>query len=400
MRMKRYIKTSQAITHNPRMPIRLLAGACAALLLAACATAPAPALPAPAPPPASALGPATDAPGQPAAGVGEAWESARTPEEELDSLATWTAPDGAMWLIASAKSTHRLLVYDAATGRELRRFGSRGSAPGQFDRPNGLAVFGDQLFVVERDNHRVQVFNLPGLEPLGSFGDDVLRSPYGIWLNETEPGELEAYVTDSFMYGKHFDVLPQLSEMDQRVRRFRVQFDQLGRLRVAYGGAFGDTTAAGALRIVESIAGDAGNDRLLVADESRGDGDTRRGSTLREYDLGGRPSGRSLPDGSFAAEAEGVALWACPDGGGYWIAVDQLAPLTRFHLFDRGTLQPAGTFQGRTTAHTDGIALDAIASARFPGGALYAVSDDASVTAFDLRDVAATLGLADRSCTD
>ena len=76
-----------------------------------------------------------------------------------------------------------------------------------------------------------------------------------------------------------------------------------------------------------------------------------------------------------------------------------MAPLTRFHLFDRDTLRAAGTFQGTATAHTDGVALDATATPRFPGGALYAVNDDASVTAFDLRDVAAALGL-DRNCTE
>ena len=358
----------------------LVAGAFAALLLSACAVAPPRS--APAETAASAVAP-------PIRHIDEAWVSAPTPAEELDSLATWTTEDGATWLIASGKSSHRLVVYDGDTGARLRTFGGPGSGPGQFDRPNGLAVFGDHLFVVERDNHRVQVFTLPDFTVLGSFGDDVLRSPYGIWLNETEPDELEAYVTDSFMYGKHFDVVPPLAELDQRVRRFRVQFDQAGRLRAHYGGAFGDTHEQSALRMVESIAGDPANDRLLVADE-----DTRHASTLREYTFDGEYTGHSLPQDSFAAEAEGVALWTCPGGGGYWIAVDQLAPLTIFHLFDRVTLAPRGSFQGAVTAHTDGVALHAIASTRFPGGALYAVHDDEAVAAFDLRDVAATLGLA------
>ena len=378
------------------MPNHLLAGLCAALLLTACAT---PVIPDATPVPTEAA--ATTGPrGLPLLrDVAEAWESREFPEEELDSLATWATPDGGIWVIASAKSTHRLVVYDGDTGERLRSFGDRGAAPGQFTRPNGLAVFGDLLFVVERDNHRVQVLSLPGFEPIGSFGDAELRSPYGIWLDETEPGELQAYVTDSFMYGERFDVVPPLHELAQRVRRYRVQFDHSGRMRTRYAGAFGDTHRDSALHRVESIGGDPANDRLLVADESRDGSDGGRGSTLREYTLGGRYTGHSLPEGSFAAEAEGVALWSCPDGGGYWIAVDQLAPLTRFHLFDRDTLRAAGTFQGTATAHTDGVALDATATPRFPGGALYAVNDDASVTAFDLRDVAAALGL-DRNCTE
>ncbi|MGN6112868.1 MAG: phytase [Luteimonas sp.] len=378
------------------MPIRPLAGACAALLLAACATAPRDTAPLAPPPPANA----PDVPFAPVAKtVPEAWESAKTPAEELDSLATWTTPEGGTWLIASAKSMHRLVVYDAQDGRELRTVGGKGDGPGQFNRPNGVAVFGDRLFVVERDNHRVQVFALPSFAPVGSFGVDVLRSPYGIWLNETEPDEYEAYVTDSFMYGPRYDVLPKFDELDKRVHRFRVQFDQAGRLRVSDNGTFGDTAPATALRIVESIAGDPAASRLMIADESRSDDQGHRGSTLQEYTFDGRPTGRSMPQGSFAAEAEGVALWSCPDGDGYWIAVDQLAPLTTFHLFERDTLAPVGSFQGKATAYTDGIALDATASRRFPGGALYAVDNDVAVTAFDLRDVAATLGL-DPSCVN
>lgn len=382
--------------HNSRMPIRPLAGACAALLLAACASTPAPSPQASTAVAAEAAAeqaptalPSAHAPLE----IAEAWISEPMPSEELDSLATWTSENGDTWLIASAKSTHRLVVHDAATGALLRTVGGRGQAPGQFLRPNGLAVFADRLYVVERDNHRVQVLSLPGFEPVGTFGEDVLRSPYGIWLNETEPGELQAYVTDSFMYGARYDVVPPYEELDQRVRRFRVQTDQDGRLRAIYTGAFGDTAPATALRMVESLAGDPAGNRLMIADESRSDDDGHRGSTLREYTLDGDPTGRSMPQGSFAAEAEGVVLWNCPDGGGYWIAVDQLAPLTIFHLFDRLTLEPRGSFQGRTTAFTDGVALDGTASARFPGGAVYAVSNDISVTAFDLRDVVAGLGL-------
>src|SRR5690606_1860314 len=150
-------------------------------------------------------------------------------------------------------------------------------------------------------------------------------------------------------------------------------------------GSFGDTSEAGALHMVESLAGDPANDRLLVADESTHARDRR--SNLREYTLAGRYTGRSLPEGSFDAEAEGVALWACGDRG-YWIAVDQLTPLTRFHLFDRRTLAWRGTWSGRVTADTDGIALHPEPTRAFPHGALFAVDQDKAVAAFDLRDVA------------
>jgi 3-phytase len=373
---------------SPMTP-RLMTAALACLLLAACAATAPPRGAAPAS--ATAVGPARSAP-KPLV-IAERYVSAESPQDELDSLATWTTEDGRTWLIASAKSSHRLVVFDADSGERLRTVGSEGEGPGQFKRPNGVAVHGDHLFVVERDNHRVQVLTLPGFEVVGTFGASELRSPYGLWLTETEPDELEVYLTDSFMYGKKFDQVPPFAELDQRVRRYRVQFDQAGRLVTQYAGAFGDTREASALRMVESIAGDPANDRLLIADEDR-----RHESTLREYSFSGRYTGRSLPQDSFGAEAEGVALWSCPDGGGYWVAVDQLAPLTVFHLFDRVTLAPLGSFHGSLTARTDGVALHAAATPSFPGGALFAVHDDKAVTAFDLRDVARALGL-QSACT-
>jgi 3-phytase len=326
--------------------------------------------------------------------VPERYVSVNSPGDEFDSLATWPAPDGHTWLIATAKSSHTLAVFDADSGERLRAVGGLGDAPGRFRRPNGIAVFGDHVFVVERDNHRVQVLSLPDFVPQGSFGADDLRSPYGIWIDETGPDEYEAYVTDNFMEGARFDVVPPLAQLDRRVHRYRVEFDDAGKLSARADGHFGSTDAADALRIVESIAGDPAQQRLLIADE-----DTRHESTLREYGFDGRPSGRRIAPGAFEEEAEGIALWSCGTDAGYWIAVDQRYPRTRFLVFDRTTLAPRGVFTGEVVAHTDGIALHAAATTQFPFGALFAVHDDKAVAAFDLGDVTRALGL-DSACTD
>ncbi len=332
--------------------------------------------------------------------VAEAFVSAESPtRDELDSLATWRHPDGTVWLIATAKSSHRLVVFDADTGARLREFGEKGSEPGQFMRPNGIAVHGDRLFVVERDNRRVQVLSLPDFRPLGSFGEAQMRAPYGLWLNPMQAGgstdavadTVEIYVTDSFMLGERFDVIPPLKQLDQRVRRYRLRFDAEGGFAAESQGHFGDTGEADALRIVESIAGDAAHNRLLIADEYRPQ------STLREYTLAGRATGRQVPDDTFAFEAEGVSLWTCKRDKGYWVSVDQLSPLTVFHVFDRKTLTRIGSITGKTVAATDGITLRTAASKQFPKGALFAVHQDKSVAAFDLRDIVKALKL-DRGC--
>jgi 3-phytase len=347
--------------------------------------------------PASAKRPASDAapPSTPHSApvvVPEAYVSAESPGDELDSLATWRHPDGKTWLIATAKSSHQLVVFDADTGERLRAVGGKGSLPGQFKRPNGIATLGDRLLVVERDNRRVQVFSLPDFAPVSSFGSDELRAPYGLWLNPDADGRgADLYVTDSFMYGERFDQLPPMAELDQRVRRYRLSFPAEGGVRAEARGHFGDTGERNALRIVESIAGDPAHDRLLIADEYHPK------STLREYTLAGKATGRQLPEDTFSFEAEGVALWSCRRGKGYWVSVDQLAPLTVFHVFDRKSLRRVGSITGRTVATTDGIALRSEGNARFPSGALYAVHADKSVAAFDLRDVIAALKL-DRDC--
>lgn len=352
----------------------LLGGLCAALL-AACSTAPLHTSTPPAPPPKTAAD----------AIVREAWVSDPVAGDELDSLAAWPTEDGQIWLIATAKASHQLVLYDADSGQRLRTVGAPGSAVGQFNRPNGIAVFGDLLFVAERDNHRVQAFRLPEFAPLGAFGGDVLRAPYGLWVHETAPGELELFVTDSFMADFRTMTLPPMAELDGRVKRFQVRVEDGGKLETRLLGQFGDTGAAGALRMVESIAGDPAHRRLLIAEEDR-----RVGSTLRDYTLAGRYSGHSLP--VFDADAEGVALWACSADAGYWIAVDQLTP-TRFRVFDRATLAPAGVFSGQVTSNTDGETVYAMPTRRFPAGALFALHNDVSLAAFDLRDIAGALDL-------
>lgn len=348
--------------------------ACMALLLAACASPSVHHSRPPAPAPITAAD----------ATVREAWISAPVTGDELDSVAAWPTEDGSLWLIATAKSSHRLAVYDGDTGERLRTVGGPGSAPGQFNRPNGIGVFGDVVFVAERDNHRVQALRLPDFQPLAIIGADVLKVPYGLWVEETGPGELELFVTDSFMADFKTGLLPPLKELDQRIKRFHVRVHG-DRIEAELVSTFGSTDEAGALRMVESIAGDPAFDRLLIADEDR-----RVGSTLRDYTLSGRYRHFSLP--TFDADAEGVALWACTADRGYWIAVDQLSP-TLFRVFDRATLEPRGIFRGEEVANTDGETIHAAPSRRFPAGALFALHNDQALAAFDLRDVARALNL-------
>ncbi|MCI1711918.1 MAG: phytase [Chiayiivirga sp.] len=319
--------------------------------------------------------------------VAEAFVTSLTPVDNVDSIATWIPPEGGVWLIATAKDSGRLIVFDGNSGRTLQTLGSPGSAPGQFARPNGIAVFGDFVFVVERDNHRLQVLHLPDFTPAGLLGADVLLKPYGLWLRESAPLELEIDVTDS--YQNPDGSVPPVTELGRRVKRFRVLIGDGEVERAALERVYGDTTEAGAIRWIESVVGDPQNNRLLIPEEYIKD----EPGAIRLYDMQGRYTGADLGRGLFGGQPEGMALYACADGSGYWIATDQQLDSNRFHVFERRSLAHVGTFHGHTVAFTDGVALHAAPTARFPAGAFYAVHHDQGVVAFDWLDIARALNL-------
>ena len=111
------------------------------------------------------------------------------------------------------------------------------------------------------------------------------------------------------------------------------------------------------------------------------------------YTLAGDFSGQIISSQYFPNQAEGIALFACTDGTGYWIATDQADYVSTFHLFDRRTLDPLGTFRGKTVRNTDGIALSQKPFGAFTAGAFFAVHDDGNVAAFQWRDIASSLDL-------
>lgn len=321
--------------------------------------------------------------------VKEAWVGAAAPEDNVDSPASWLQ-GGKLMVAATAKSVDRLIVYDGDTGRRLRTVGGSGSALGQLSRPNGIATVDDKyIFVVERDNHRVQMFALPDFRPLLVFAELDLVQPYGLWVRRRGEG-YEVIVSDNYMAGEDAngdDIVPPLAELGKRFRRYQVG-QANGKWVAAATGHFGDTSAAGAIRVAESVFGDEANDRLLIAEE-----DIPTGTRLREYTLDGKYTGRDVGAGNYQAQAEGIALMRCKDGGGWWVASDQFDDRTVFHLFDRKTLGHAGSFVGNVTGLTDGVWLDERGDARFPQGVFYASHLDVAVSAFDWRDIAAALKL-------
>ncbi len=90
---------------------------------------------------------------------------------------------------------HKIVVFDL-NGRFLFEFGKRGSGPGEFNFPVHLSG-GKDLYVVDAMNHRVQVMSDSGksLNQFGEVGNVVgtFASPKGIAIDK----EGHVYVTDA-----------------------------------------------------------------------------------------------------------------------------------------------------------------------------------------------------------
>ena len=310
------------------------------------------------------------------------WISEKHPAADMDSPAAWRAPSGQVWVIATAKKGNVLYVIDGVSGKSLRTVGSRGVRPGQFARPNGIAVWGDIALVVERDNQRVQLFQLPSFRSIGMIGDASLVKPYGLTVLERDATTAELYVTDNQ------DLSPYPEEhaaaLAKRIRKFRMTRTPTG-VKSEFIKQFGDTIGGGALKKVESIAADASANRLVIADELAQDLNvfTTEGVFVSEF-------GQKR----YHGDPEGIALYGCGATAGYWISTDQSARRNRFHVYDRATFAYRGTFAIAGITMTDGIAL--LQGTVGPmQGALYALNHDDNVAAVSIAAVLAALKLPD-----
>lgn len=78
----------------------------------------------------------------------------------------------------------RLIKFDR-NGRFAREWGRKGSAPGEFDQPHGLAFDSQgRLFVADRSNNRLQIFDRDG--KLLDYGWEQYSRLSGIWIDAND----------------------------------------------------------------------------------------------------------------------------------------------------------------------------------------------------------------------
>lgn len=303
--------------------------------------------------------------------VDEQFITERNVALNLDSLAVWHGPTGEHWIIATAKSGNILPVYDAVTGKLIKQIGEPGTGLGQLSRPNGIAVAGDLLFIVERDNKRLQIFSLPEGRFLG-MTEGVLEKPYGIAVIPDDNSGYIAYVTDDSSRSGRND--------PRKIFSYHIIL-QDDKVAITLIKSFGDESGPGALLKVESIVADKQHNRLIIADEFK------RERNLKIYTLDGIFTGIVIGKNLFMHDPEGIALYETDAQNGYIIATDQDFHQNCFYLFDRKTLEHLVTFKGAHAINTDGIAVTNQAFGPFNDGALYVMSDDGNVCAYNWQDI-------------
>lgn len=323
--------------------------------------------------------------------IQEVFHTERDEGDNVDSPAVWHGPDGQHWLLATAKEGNTIITFDATDGSLIKRFGQSGTAPGEFERPNGIAVIDHLLLVVERDNQRIQVFRLPQFTSLGFLVHEDLRLPYGLTVDRTGEEIYELFVTDNF--NPALEGYPPEEELDERIHHFRFAVEG-DTLKSEHLDVFGDISGEGILHKVESLWLDRPNNRLMIADEAYSQ------RSIKIYDPEGNFTGKTIGKQYFDSEPEGIALYRCNDGSGYWIMTDQHETrANKFQVFDRETLNHIGTFKGAITRNTDGVWLTQHSFGPFEQGAFYPVHDDGSVTAIAWTDIAEALNLS-LDCTN
>ena len=109
------------------------------------------------------------------------------------------AVDKRRQVIIAEHKGHCISIYSCCSRKKIRSFGQKGSFPGQFQGPCGVAVDrAGNILVVDGYNHRIQKFTADGKfkVSVGSIGDKPLQFSYPIGI-DISPSE-KVYICDQY----------------------------------------------------------------------------------------------------------------------------------------------------------------------------------------------------------
>ncbi|MBN1567089.1 MAG: NHL repeat-containing protein [Acidobacteria bacterium] len=141
----------------------------------------------------------------------------------------------------------RIQRFDLGARAFMKPFGALGKKSGLFLRPAGICIFRDEIFIADTRNHRIQVFSIEGVikRVFGELGDanDQFRLPTSCAVSPAG----EVFVVDS----KH-----------ALVKVFNLE----GRFVRKFGGLSSSRREPGLLNLPNGIALDSKGDAVYVAD--------------------------------------------------------------------------------------------------------------------------------------
>jgi DNA-binding beta-propeller fold protein YncE len=136
------------------------------------------------------------------------------------------APDGSVFVAdGHGGNTNARIVKFSKDGKYVKEWGKKGSGPGEFDAPHGLAMdSAGRLFVADRSNSRIQLFDQDGKfladwrqfgRPSGIFIDknDTLYVADSTSTDKTNPGFGQGIRMGSVKDGKVTAFIPETKEL-------------------------------------------------------------------------------------------------------------------------------------------------------------------------------------------
>jgi sugar lactone lactonase YvrE len=136
------------------------------------------------------------------------------------------APDHSIFVAdGHGGNTNARIVKFDKDGKFIKTWGTKGSGPGQFDAPHGLAMdSAGRLFVADRSNSRIQIFDQDGKflaewkqfgRPSGIFinKDDILYAADSTSTDKTNPGFQQGIRIGSVKDGKVVAYIPETKEL-------------------------------------------------------------------------------------------------------------------------------------------------------------------------------------------
>ena len=241
-------------------------------------------------------------------------------------------------VLVTSKEKHLILILDNSTGRLIEKWYG-------FNRPNGILAFDKYVLIIERDNTRVQLFEYPTKKLLDTWGNGILKKPYGGTFKKLNNG-YQILVTDdttktiySIIYKFKDGVLTRDSSNIWKKLSFATK--------------------------LESLYYDSSKDILLVADEAR--------EIVLIYDFKSKSIIDNFGERILTGEPEGISKWK-----EYYIITNQSKSDNKFYIINQD-FDIVHILKINGVSNTDGICVN--------NDYLYVINDDLQIIKFNLINI-------------